>query len=428
MKKLFALLLACMMLFLTACNQTPPSETTTGSSPNSSHDQENPNESELKDTIIRIAYNDFIETPSRILFESKTGNGIYTFYYSKADGKAYVYCFDPLCDHAGEKCLANPHELGSDGAKLSDFLFWSTSFINNRFYTVTQHGQIYSFSFDGSDLKIEYGPESFKFEELSSVYCVWDPNIEVYEEYIYIRMDADENGNPHTLRFNTETKEMDDLTEKTGNFLKPDFFYNGEIYGRVRNQSGYGWYKADLDMKNMEPIEDPMVSNRFYGSIFFDNAYDDFYDYDNRKVIGIQAHDMKTGETKILTNEMLGLEDRQYIVAAADETYIYFYQYKKVRLGERETHWGVKPVSKYNEGKLYRVKHDGTECTLIYDNPNFEFNSREAIICGDKIILDGSEYAVGEDGYVVCTSSGMQVGTIGEDGKIEKFEMIELVY
>ena len=93
-----------MMLFLTSCNQTPPNETTSGNS----QLQERPKDSELKDTIIRNGYSNFIDLPSRILFESD-----YVFYYSKADGKAYVYCFDPLCDHSNGTCLANPDAAGS---------------------------------------------------------------------------------------------------------------------------------------------------------------------------------------------------------------------------------------------------------------------------------------------------------------------------
>ena len=420
MKKLFSLLLACMLLFLTACNQTPPNETT-----NNSQNQEKPEDSVLKDTIIKDYHYDFIDTSSRILFVNPISPK-YTCYYSKADGKAYVYCFDPLCDHSGEKCLANPHQLNNWGANLPEFKFRCTFFINNRFYTMTRHGQIYSFAFDGSDLQIEYGPTSYTIEELNTLQFTWDENPYAYGKYIYIRINADENGNPRTLRFNTETKEMEDLTEKTGNAIMMRFFYNEEIYGldaKLRT-----WVKADLDLKKMEPIEEQPTTSQFYGSVFFDFAYERI-DSKTDKYLGIQSYDMKTGETKIITNEMLGLEEaNQCVVASVDETYIYFYQYKKVLLGERETHWGVQPISKYNEGKLYRVKHDGTECTLIYDNPNFEFNSREAVICGNQIILEGSEYSVEADGYVVCTSSGMQIGTMGEDGKIEKFKPIELVY
>ena len=415
MKKLFALFLACIMLFLTSCNQTPPSETT-----ENSQNQGNPTDT-LPQGIVKNGVSDIIDTSSRILFVNPISPK-YTCYYSKVDGKAYVYCFDPLCDHAGGKCLANPEEF----YHIPNFELSNTFFINGRFYTASQYGQIYSFSFDGSDLKIEYGDDYFPIEDRYEKQFRWSPNFCVYDKYIYIPIYADENGNPRILRFNTETKEMEDLTEKTGNCILPDFFYNGEIYGREFPIGDY--YKTKLDLSEAELVDSFPVVGQFYGSVFFDNAYDDFYDYDNRKTIGIQAYDMKTGEKKIITNEMLGLAEEYYTIVATDENYVYFYQYKKTVIGKIQTHWGDQDEYTTNEGKLYRVKHDGTECTLIYDNPNFEFDSREAVICGDKILIEGSEYAIGADGYVVWTSAGMQVGTIGEDGKIEKFEPIELVY
>jgi len=422
MKKLFALFLACMMLFLTSCNQTPPSETTTGNPQN----QEQLQDTELKDTIIRNGNREFIDLPSRILFEYTVPEGEeYTFYYSKADGKAYVYCFDPLCDHSG-KCLANPR----DNKNIFHTEFVSTFFINNRFYVVADYGQIFSMAFDGSDIRIEYGEESYDILNIN--YYLWSQNYIAYDKYIYIATDLDENEKYNLLRFNTETKEMENLTEKTGNFMNPIFFYNGEVYGKGARYQGLepSWYKADLEMKNMEVIEALPVSHRFYGSVFFDNAYDNPTDYKNRKTIGIQAYDMKTDEKKIIANEMLGLEEEFYTIVATDENYVYFYPFKETLVGKRKSHWGDKDVYTTNEGKLYRVKHDGTECTLIYDNPNFEFSFhyREAVICGDKILIRGQEYSVGADGYVVYHSGGMMIGTIGPDGKIEKFEPIELVY
>ena len=410
MKKLFALFLACMMLFLTACNQTPPNETTSGNP----QLQERPKDSELKDTIIRNGYSNFIDLPSRILFESD-----YVFYYSKADGKAYVYCFDPLCDHSNGTCLANP-----DAGSPFVFLLSSTFFINNRFYAVTCIGKIFSFAFDGSDLQIEYEDETCKIGNINNY--LWAQTYSAYDEYIYITLEKDESGNPHLLRFNTKTKEMEDLTEKTGNHMYPVLFYNGEIYGRGERYQG--WYKADLEMKNMESIEALQVGSQFYGSIFFDNAYDNPTDYKNRKTIGIQAHNIKTGETTVFTNEMLGLEANRYVIVAVDENYVYFYQYKKIFVGTYiDARGNERTMEKENEGKLYRVKHDGTECTLIYDNPNFEFNSREAVICDNKIIIEGHSVGM-RDGYADTWDSGMKIGTIGSDGKIDKFENIELVY
>jgi len=407
MKKLFSLLLACMMLFLTSCNHIPPNGTTTGNLQN----QEKPKDSELKDTIIQNGTSKFIDIPSRVIFESGK-----IFYYSKADGKAYVYCFDPLCDHSGGKCLANP----MDTVKIYSFDFKNTFFINNRFYTATQYGQIYSFAFDGSDLKIEYGEDSYSLEEVNR--ALWSPNYRVYDKYIYIPLYADEKGNSCTLRFNTETKEMEDLTEETGNSILPHFFYNGEIYGRDAKLRT--WVKADLELKKMEPIEEPPISMRFFGSVFYSTAYDDPTDYKNGKSIGIQAYDIKTGETTILTNEILGLEAYAYEVIDIDENYVYFYQWEEIEIGKDQKN---RPVENNSGGKLYRVKHDGTECVCIFNDPSLDFIGREAVVTGNEIIIEGHSVGM-RDGYATTWDSGMKVGTMGEDGKIEKFEPIELVY
>ena len=417
MKKLFALFLACIMLFLTSCNQTPPSETT-----GNSQNQENPTDSSPQDIIIRNGISDFIDTPSRILFVNPSSPK-YTCYYSKVDGKAYVYCFDPLCDHAGGKCLANPAEF----YHIPNFELSNTFFINGRFYTASQYGQIYSFSFDGSDLKIEYGKDSFTVDERNQYSLSWSPNFRAYDKYIYIPIYADENGEPCILRFNVETKEMENLTEMTGNCILPDFFYNGKIYGRVFPIGDY--FKTNLDLTEAEIVDAYPVGKQFYGSVFFTQLYDTGYTSNNdSKTIGLEVYDIKTGEKKIITNEMLGLEANPYRVVAVDENYVYFYQYKKTFVSTYIDHNGKeRNLYKENEGKLYRMKHDGTECTLIYDNPEFEFESREAVICEDKLIIKGRYIGI-RNGTEDDWDYGMHIGIIGSDGKIERFEMMELVY
>jgi len=350
MKKLFALFLACMMLFLTSCNQTPPSETT-----ENSQNQGNPTDT-LPQGIVKNGVSDLIDTSSRILFVNPISPK-YTCYYSKADGKAYVYCFDPLCDHAGGKCLAQP----KDFEHIPNFELRNMFFINGRFYVASQYGQIYSFSFDGSDLKIEYGDDYFPIEDRYEKQFRWSPNFRVYDKYIYIPTYADENGNQHTLRFNTETKEMEDLTEKTGNSISLHFFYNGELYGRDAKLRT--WVKADLELKEITHLEEQPPSNQFYGSVFFTQLYDTGYTTNNNsKTIGLEVYDIKTGEKKIITNEMLGLEANPYRVVVVDENYVYFYQYKKTFVSTYIDHNGKeRNLYKENEGKLYRMKHDGTE-------------------------------------------------------------------
>ena len=127
MKKLFALLLALSCLFLTACNNNPADSTLgtgtgTGTGTTNSPNQSQPNELELKDTIVSNITRDFIDLPSRVVYEQ----GGTTYYYSKADGKAYVYCFDPLCKHDNGYCLAAPQSEETLGFHFG-YLFLSTT-------------------------------------------------------------------------------------------------------------------------------------------------------------------------------------------------------------------------------------------------------------------------------------------------------------
>ena len=53
-------------------------------------------------SIERTGLNNFMETPSKIIFmgtQSAIGKNPYVYYYSKADGEFYPFCFDPLCQH-----------------------------------------------------------------------------------------------------------------------------------------------------------------------------------------------------------------------------------------------------------------------------------------------------------------------------------------
>ena len=423
MKKIIALLLACMMLFLTACNQTPPSETT-GGLPNettgsqSSGTPEKPGDS-LPQGIIRNGFANMMETPSRILFSQKRTIGS-TFYYSKADGKAYIYCFDPLCSHEGG-CLASPQ----DDSNIFSFELRCTFFINNRFYSVTGYGQIYSFAFDGSDLRIEYGEDEYVFGQID--HNLWSQNYRAYGKYIYIPMDADENGKPCTLRFNTETKEMENLTEKTGNYIAPVFFYNGEIYGRGADRL---WHKTDLELKEMQSIDTMPTSTVFYENLFFETVFNGAEDYSKERAIGLEVYDVKTGEKTLISNEMMGLEaPKGYTVVAADENYVYFYPYEQVLFGTTIDAKGKEVnVYKNNPGKLYRVKHDGTECVCVYDDPGLAFNGSDAVLTGDQILIWGQSFYFDDNGYAKKTSITLKAGTISPDGTIEKFEDVELIY
>ena len=195
----------------------------------------------LKDQIISQKNKSaFIELPSRILFtqpKSKDilmGNtytsvlGSYVFYYSKADGENYIYCFDPLCDH---------QHCGAFGLPIS-----SAVLCNERFYTAMMKS-FSSFAFDGTDKRNISLPEEFDG-------CTfW--NLYAYAEYLYIEA-LMPTGEQHILQYNTKNENCIDLTEKTGNYINIDFFYNDIIYGYDNGLP----IQCDLHIENIQKTED----------------------------------------------------------------------------------------------------------------------------------------------------------------------------
>ena len=443
MKKLFTLFLTLALLFLTACNTaTPPvvtdangstisgnqtggsnagtSNGTTGkpSSGNTSSGNDSYHwdwRETLQDQIVTRSSNYLIELPSRIVFEATINGERRTYYYSKADGNAYVYCFDPLCDHTKYTCLGNP------GSETSGWRFASTAFINNRFYTVDQYGKIYSFSFDGTDRKLEYDAGYYVHK------IVWGGMV-AYGPYIYISSSAEEF--PHTLRFNTETKKMEDLTEKTGNYIHARYFYNGMLYGSGTDDMVDTFFKADLNLNTMEAINSTIIPYRqCSGSILVGIASKERESIAEwPEDIGISFCDMKTEEQRIVTKEDLGLDFYPYFCAATDE-YFYFYKSEVINLGTVIINQGGKDrvvtVQKMNNGKLYRMDKDGTNIVCVYDNPDYELD-RNVVIYDNKIVMQGQYIAI-ENGEKKVWGGAIQVATINPDGTIGEFVEVEIL-
>ena len=405
MKKLFALLLAFSCLFLTACNNNPADSTTgMGTGTDNSQNTGTVNELELKETIVYNRTIDFIDLPSRVIY----GNRGKIYYYSKVDGKAYVYCFDPLCKHDEGDCFAEPwNSMETIGFDLE-----KTFFINNRFYGHTGYGQIVSFSFDGTDKKIEYDAEY----DLSAISGGPWGNCTAIGPYIYIELRSfgSEDGKAHMLRFNVETGEMEDLTEKTGNYILPAYFYNGMLYGY---KSGAGYLKSDLDLTSCEEIEQLYTAKFFSGSRFLRIVRD------QDGIAKISAYNVQTEALEAY--EIPGLEKSSNIICLDDE-YIYFYQKESIYLGDRWFKDELKPYSKTNNGSIYRINLDGTGLICIYEEDEFEITGQEAVIAGDKILIEGHNIRI-RDNQVETWDSGVLVGTIGADGKIDSLDPVEVV-
>ena len=427
MKKLFAFFLAFALFCLSACNIAPPAGTSgnggvqgTPNTPSGENWQD-----AVKDRIVSSSLSHLIDLPSRVIFGNPAGSR--TYYYSKVDGKAYDYCFDPLCDHTDYTCLANPGGLFASFE--TGWTFNSTFFINGRFYSTTMFGQIWSFAFDGSDKRIEYDA-GYDLEEIfqnGPRTNIWSTPAIVYGPYIYINVEQIVHGDPHILRFNVETKEMEDLTEKTGNFIYPHYFYNGMIYGNGDYaKTGDAFLKADLDLRTVEVQETAFYADAYAGTVLVGPVYKERESIEEiPEQIGLFFYDIKTGEQKVLTKEELGLEDYPFLVGATDE-HFYFYIPTIVNIGTVINNQGKEwTVQKMNDGKLYRMDSDGTNIVCVYEDPDYELNYN-MVISEDRILMTG-KYITIEDGQKKTWGGMIQVAVINEDGTVGEFKEVEYV-
>ena len=426
MKKLFTLFLALALLFLTACNTaTPPAGTDGGQTPSGTTNGDNWLEAYRGKVVAASMLNDFIDVSSRIVFAGSIpvaneydGHQTYTLYYSKADGKAYIYCFDPICKH--EDCMASPRTMKWS---LSDTVFYG-----NRFYVLTAYGTMLSFSFDGTDRKIEYDLE-YEFPDKFR-YTVWNP-CGLYGPYLYISLKMDVSGaERQMLRYNMETGEMENLTEKTGNYISPAYFYNGMIYGNGKfSQTGDSYCKADLDLNTVEILDETARLEQSVGSIIVGPVYAERNSVEViPKQIGVSFYNIETGERKVMTKEELGLKDYPYFIHTTEE-YLYFYISEVIDIGtitvDRNGKEMQMKVQKGNDGKLYRMNPDGTNIVCVYDNPEYELGDN-MVIYDDKVVMQG-QYITIENNEKKIWGGPIQVATINPDGTIAEFVEVEVL-
>ncbi len=439
MKKFLILIIATMILLLTACHNSE-AQTSVSSQSNETIKTENTSSqttqtlqtteisqtteqstpapeipTHLKNQIVGIGTKAFVELPSRILFSARlrkdypvedefwSGSSDYIAYYSKADGEIYVNCFDPLCDHYG--CSA----VGSVLLTGTQF------FIEDRFYEISALGEIESFSFDGTDRRLEFDAGYGDYQGAAP----WGRNRLAYDRYIYIDF-LTENEQYHTLRYNTETQTMEDMTEKTGNYILPLYAYNGEIYGRDVNGLAI---KTDLSLSYVKKTRDVYATGSYHlsvGSRMIGIARGKDEETGRMtELLGIQAYDIETEEYTLLTNEQIGHTVSN--VVFADEDYYYFFAKEPVYIGLSHQEHAV-----YHQtgGKIYRIKHDGTDCVCIYENIGLRIT--------DIYIYENTVFASAcrLDVYVGIAQTwdwSTYIGKMDENGMIESLVWTEVI-
>ena len=191
-------------------------------------------------TMIESSRAFFVETSSKIIFwgnVSAVGKKSYVYYYSKADGEFYPFCFDPLCQHQdiwdGEKyvgttCVAKMLYL-NNGTRIDAYT--PPQYCNGRIYFV-YFDEIWSCNEYATDIRIDVSfsklPSDITKTEIKKR---MNSGISCFNQFLvggnsvyFDHLDAD--GKVRYYRFDTETRKLHDLSEEMEAFAKEHSFEN----------------------------------------------------------------------------------------------------------------------------------------------------------------------------------------------------------
>ncbi len=317
--------------------------------------------------------------------------GIYTY---EPNGKAsYLACKNKYCSHTD--C----------GAVTAGGYLFS---IGNILYRV-ENGNIYSRLSDG-EWRIEWqsdgGAINIGSKGAIPLYSTNWHNILPYGPFIYITAYG-ENGEAHILKYDTHTKTMDDITSYTGAFIHYEFAYDGYLYGYNENRTEF--IRQEIYFSGQGESVPDAVKEVFaqdfrihltQNSLFIGVLYDE-----NGESLGIMTFDMEKQEKNFISNEDLG--QNVLSVIGADDTYYYF-------------------LDKNCRGNIYRVRHDGSGVSAVYESADMNICAYQMLIFDDSILVYAQK--VGEIGGKQRNyADGWYIGSLDENGKIESLTWLEAV-
>ena len=325
MKKLIAIIIAviAVILLLASCGEKPTKIET------------------KLEPYASSRYHACIEMKSRVLMADSQTNNMY--YYSKADGESYVFCFDPLCQHTvQERCVS---QLFCNTFSTASQIIYSER--NNRIYIVRGQ-QIYSVSFDASDLRHECsvgeaGVIQREYEnewELYSYDNDYIIDLRQYENFIFFLSKNEETGYWQVYKYNSDTKELNELTAKDEQIIAYEIA-DGYIFAKGVINGAYSYFVTDFDFADRKYVSYP---TRAPGNEYID-VYDGeyFYGCSDKTIF---AFNPQTGELKTISTDDSAV---QGAIVAVHDGYLY-----KI----------------LSQKSIYRIKISDGMMECVFDWPN----------------------------------------------------------
>ena len=395
MKKLLSLVLAFVMLFtLVSCVKNDQNE---------NHNEES--------SFYYPALSGMTETPTRILY---TLNDT-LYYYNKIEEESYVFCFDPLCHHDNyQECISLRFMMNGTNSVIRYCAE------NNRFYAL--RGQkLFSFSFDGSDLREEYsfgedgGLDSLFYDSFSSM------DLNIFENNVYFITFDMERGTRNLMRLDINTGKTENLSAHLTEKLVSYSIADGCLYLNLQNGKESGVYRADMNLENMTKLSDSLHPSMTYASVWNEKQY--FYiNYENKEnknvPVSIMAYSPETDtETKIfeITDGIVPT------ILAASETELYFIKSEPTAFGTETVRGKEKEV--YNAfSKIYKLSIADGVCEPVMNDLSCEV-SKLYFLDNSKVLILG-QYCEGGEGTASKTAE-MFTADIGKDGNFKNVHILE---
>ena len=395
MKKLLSLVLAFVMLFtLVSC---------VNNDPNKDHKQTT--------LFYYPALSGMTETPTRILY---TLNDT-LYYYNKIEEESYVFCFDPLCHHDNYKeCIS-----------LRFIMNGTNSVIryceeNNRFYAL--RGQkLFSFSFDGSDLKEEYSfgedgaLDSLFYDSSSSM------DLNIFENHVYFITFDIERGTRNLMHLDINTGKTENLSAHLTEKLVSYLIVDGAFYLTLQNGKESGVYRADMNLENMTKLSDSIHPSMTYASVWNGKQY--FYiNYENQGNKNVPVSIMAYAPESDTTTKIFEITDGIVpTILAASETELYFIKSEPTAFGTETVRDKEQEV--YNAfSKVYKLSIADGVCETVMNDLSCEA-SKLYFLDDNKVLILGQHCEGGEG--TASKMAELFMADIGEDGSFANVRTLE---
>ena len=410
------------------------------------------------------------ETRSKVMLMDYKGGGETTqinatYYYSKADGEFYPFCFDPFCDHNlhvnddSLKCVGRIFQFEIVGYPLGAWVFY----LNSRIY-FAHYGSIYSCSEFATDVRLEIefekinsnkefdivkkrGGQSFIFKNMFG-----------YGESLFFDY-IDPEGNVIWYRYNVVTKKLDNysdklekLGEKIGVKLVVGKIGQGYIayyaYTNIRkNAQGkeesdfVGGYITDFNLENLIKTEETQEIS-YHSCMVTDVGIIRWaFNYKNNKSNFDLVYLYYDGTVEVLVKDVVNTFGKSNVrIDYFDGRYFYFLNNKSKIIGYEYNWHGYVDLSAFFDGNVYRydTKTKKVDVVFKFDTP---FSVDGVDVIHDVRIVD--YYNVEEHIAIFLSQSYIDTGErhngkpvyeqeqyllkchLDENGVVDSFEIVE---